>query len=187
MEKELTLNKTTKDKIIDYITYFFIYAFLGWCIETIYAIFIHGFFVKRGFLYGPICPIYGFGAIILIMTTINMYGKPIKKFLIATIAFTAFEYFVSLILETLFGLRWWDYSNDFLKSVPVVYNRLCYHVPEKYVVALFLIFSIICYNSTQKSQRVCCKNFCVEFKTVPLKIYKLYYKIKDRMKAKDSI
>ena len=114
MEKEITLNKTTKDKIIDYITYFFIYSFLGWCIETIYAIFIHGFFVKRGFLYGPICPIYGFGAIILIMTTKNMYGKPIKKFLIATIAFTAFEYFVSLILETLFGLRWWDYSNDFL-------------------------------------------------------------------------
>ena len=36
------------------------------------------------------------------------------KFLIATIAFTAFEYIVSLLLETLFGLRWWDYSNDFL-------------------------------------------------------------------------
>lgn len=111
---ELTKNKTTKDKVIEYITYFFIYSFLGWVLETIYAILINGYFVKRGFLYGPICPIYGFGAVILIMTTKHLYGKPFKKFLIATIAFTVFEYVVSYLLEVLFGLRWWDYTNDFL-------------------------------------------------------------------------
>lgn len=111
---EMTMAKTTKDKIIDYISYFFIYSFFGWVIETIYAILINGYFVKRGFLYGPVCPIYGFGAVILIMATKNLYGKPFKKFLISTIAFTVFEYLVSLILEMLFGLRWWDYSNDFL-------------------------------------------------------------------------
>ena len=54
---EMTMAKTTKDKIIDYISYFFIYSFLGWVIETIYAILINGYFVKRGFLYGPVCPI----------------------------------------------------------------------------------------------------------------------------------
>ena len=111
---ELIVSKTTKDKIIEYITYFFIYSFLGWILETIYAILINGYFVKRGFLYGPICPIYGFGAVILIMATKNLYGKPFKKFLIATIAFTVFEYIVSYLLEVLFGLRWWDYTNDFL-------------------------------------------------------------------------
>ena len=111
---EIALQKSTKDKIIDYISYFFIYSFLGWIIETIYAILINGYFVKRGFLYGPICPIYGIGAAILIMSTKKLYGKRFKKFLIATIAFTVFEYFVSLILEMLFGLRWWDYTNDFL-------------------------------------------------------------------------
>ena len=114
METEITLKKTKKDKLFDAILYFFIYAFLGWVLETIYAIFIHGHFVKRGFLYGPICPIYGFGAVILIMATKNLYGKPFKKFLIATIAFTVFEYIVSYLLEVLFGLRWWDYTNDFL-------------------------------------------------------------------------
>ena len=114
MEQEMTVEKRTRDKIVDYITYFFIYSFLGWIIETIYAILINGFFVKRGFLYGPLCPIYGFGAVLLIMCTKKLYGKPFLKFLIATIAFTAFEYIVSLLLETLFGLRWWDYSNDFL-------------------------------------------------------------------------
>lgn len=113
-EKEISINRTTKDKILEYITYFFIYSFLGWLIETIYAIIINGYFVKRGFLYGPICPIYGFGAIILIMSTKKLYGKPFMKFLIATLAFTLFEYIVSFLLEMLFGLRWWDYSNDFL-------------------------------------------------------------------------
>lgn len=108
------LKKNSKEKIIDYIAYFFIYSFLGWIIETIYAFIIHGGFVKRGFLFGPICPIYGFGAVILLLATKKMYGKPFRKFLIATVLFTAFEYFVSLILEEIFGLRWWDYSNDFL-------------------------------------------------------------------------
>ena len=111
---EIALQKSTKDKIIDYISYFFIYSFLGWIIETIYAILINGYFVKRGFLYGPLCPIYGFGAVVLILSTKKLYKKPFLKFLIATIAFTLFEYMVSFILEMLFGLRWWDYSNDFL-------------------------------------------------------------------------
>ncbi len=114
MEKEVVLAKTTKDKIIEYITYFFIYSFLGWLIETIYAVFVHGYFVKRGFLFGPICPIYGFGAVLLLLATKKLYKKPFLKFLIATVAFTLFEYMVSFLLEMLFGLRWWDYSNDFL-------------------------------------------------------------------------
>lgn len=106
--------KTSKDIIIEYIIYFFIYSFLGWIMEVIYALFIHGHFVNRGFLFGPICPIYGFGAIILIMTTKKLYKRPVLKFIIATVSFTVFEYLVSLILEMLFGLRWWDYTNDFL-------------------------------------------------------------------------
>ena len=112
--EEMSISKSTKDKMIDYISYFFIYSFLGWVMETIYAVIVTGTFVKRGFLFGPVCPIYGFGAVILIMATKNLYGKPFQKFLISTIAFTVFEYLVSLILESLFGLRWWDYSNDFL-------------------------------------------------------------------------
>lgn len=112
--EDLSIRKTTKDKVLECILYFFVYSFLGWIIETIYALFVHGYFVKRGFLYGPICPIYGFGAIVLILLTKKIYKKPFIKFLIATIAFTLFEYVVSIMLENIFGLRWWDYSNDFL-------------------------------------------------------------------------
>ena len=112
--EDLSIRKTTKDKVLECILYFFVYSFLGWIIEKIYALFVHGYFVKRGFLYGPICPIYGFGAIALILLTKKIYKKPFIKFLIATIAFTLFEYVVSIMLENIFGLRWWDYSNDFL-------------------------------------------------------------------------
>ena len=114
MEEEVVKSKDSKHKVFEYITYFSVYSFLGWLIETIYALFVHGHFVKRGFLFGPLCPIYGFGAVILIMATKKLYKKPFLKFLIATVAFTLFEYIVSFLLEMLFGLRWWDYSNDFL-------------------------------------------------------------------------
>ena len=54
---EVLLSKTAKDKIIEYITYFFIYSFLGWILETIYAFLVHGHYVNRGFLISPFCPI----------------------------------------------------------------------------------------------------------------------------------
>lgn len=96
------------------VLYFFIYAVLGWILETVYCIVTLGVFNKRGFLNGPICPIYGFGAIILIQSLKNIKTNTAGKFFIAMIAFTAFEYIVSVILEELFGLRWWDYTNEAL-------------------------------------------------------------------------
>lgn len=102
---------TEKQKIV---LYFFIYAFLGWLLETIYCLVTLGVFNKRGFLYGPLCPIYGFGAIILIQSLKNIKTNTIGKFFISMIAFTAFEYVVSVVLESLFGLRWWDYTDEVL-------------------------------------------------------------------------
>lgn len=94
--------------------YFFIYSFIGWCLETIYAFTLSGKLIKRGFLFGPLCPIYGFGAILLIIILGKCKGKPLSQFFIAGFIFTVFEYFVSYIFEAVFGIRWWDYSNDFL-------------------------------------------------------------------------
>ena len=102
------------EKLQNIILYFFIYSFIGWCLETIYAFLVLGHFVNRGFLIGPICPIYGFGAVLLILLLKNCKGKPISEFIIAAFAFTVFEYMVSYALEAIFGLRWWDYSEDFM-------------------------------------------------------------------------
>lgn len=81
------------------ILYFFLFAFLGWVMETLYAIYNLGHFVKRGFLYGPICPIYGYGALMLIIF-FNKYQKHnFKLFIYSAVVFSAFEYFVSYILQ----------------------------------------------------------------------------------------
>lgn len=110
---ELTVVKKHND-LKNIILYFFIYSFIGWVLETIYAFLVLGHFVKRGFLIGPICPIYGFGAVLLILLLKNSKGKPLSQFLIAGFTFTVFEYVVSYMLEVVFGLRWWDYSEDVL-------------------------------------------------------------------------
>lgn len=110
MEKES--NKEELTNIQKIILYFFVYAVLGWILETIFCIVTTGEFTKRGFLYGPLCPIYGFGAVILIECLKRVKTNTVGKFFISMIAFTIFEYFASLILEKIFGLRWWDYSYD---------------------------------------------------------------------------
>ena len=103
-------NKLTKKQ--NMVLYFFIYAFLGWILETAFCILTTGTFTKRGFLYGPICPIYGFGAILLIESLKNIKTNTIGKFFIGMVAFTVFEYIASVVLEDLFGLRWWDYTGQ---------------------------------------------------------------------------
>jgi len=96
------------------IIYFFIYSFLGWSLEVIFAMYVERTFVNRGFLFGPICPIYGIGALILIGSLRNVKGNRILKFIIAVVSFSVFEYIASYILEVIFNQRWWDYSNDIL-------------------------------------------------------------------------
>ena len=102
---------TEKQKIV---IYFFIYAFLGWILETVFCLVTLGTFLKRGFLYGPLCPMYGFAAVGMIQLLKNIKTNTIGKFFICMIVFTSFEYIVAVVLESLFGLRWWDYSNEVL-------------------------------------------------------------------------
>ncbi len=94
--------------------YFLIYAIIGWLLETLYAVTTLGHFVKRGFLYGPLCPIYGWGAVILITCLKKYKTKPIKLFIYSTIIFSVFEYVAGFALDALFCARWWDYTNDFM-------------------------------------------------------------------------
>ena len=118
------MQKETIKKIENLIIYFFIFSLIGWIAEILYAIKVEGTFVKRGFLYGPICPIYGFGAIMLITINnfINKHTKSnIIKFVIFSMIFTVFEYLVSLVFELIFNIRWWDYSNELLN----LNGRIC--------------------------------------------------------------
>lgn len=94
--------------------YFFIYAFIGWIGEEIFCIVSTHEFVKRGFLFGPICPIYGYGAIMLILFLKDYKNKPVRLFFLAAILFSVFEYITDFFLQALFATRWWDYTGFFL-------------------------------------------------------------------------
>lgn len=94
--------------------YFLIYAIIGWLMETAFAFGISGHFIKRGFLYGPLCPIYGYGAVILISFLKKYKSKPLKLFIYAAIVFSVFEYIAGFALDALFSARWWDYTYDFM-------------------------------------------------------------------------
>lgn len=96
-----------------YFLYFLIFSFIGWILETFYSLYELGHFTNRGFLYGPLCPIYGWGALIL-MIFFNKYKKhSFKLFICAAIVFSIFEYVVSYGMDALFATKWWDYSNEF--------------------------------------------------------------------------
>lgn len=114
MEKLIVARERKRISIKNAATYFFIYAFLGWILEVIYAIIVEGHFVNRGFLFGPICPIYGYGALLLLFSLKGIKGNKFTKFMVATISFSLFEFIVSYVLEIWFHQRWWDYSEDFL-------------------------------------------------------------------------
>lgn len=106
--------KEKKLSNFDYILLlFFIYALIGWILETSYAIYNLGHFVKRGFLFGPICPIYGFGAVIMINYIEKYKDNSFKLFLYSIIIFSIFEYLAGYALDALFADKWWDYSNEF--------------------------------------------------------------------------
>ena len=90
---------------------FVIYAFVGWLQEVILSLFQHHKFINRGFLIGPICPIYGFGTVFMTVTLTQFKDHPIAVFALGMMACSVLEYSTSYIMEKLFNNRWWDYSN----------------------------------------------------------------------------
>jgi uncharacterized membrane protein len=91
--------------------YFVIYSFAGWGCETVYCSMISNKFVNRGFLNGPFCPVYGFGALMMIEVLKTLPRNIIIVFLAGTILTSALEYFTGFVLETVFNAKWWDYSD----------------------------------------------------------------------------
>ncbi len=96
--------------IIYLITFFFIYSFLGWILESITKTIAQKKFVNSGFLFGPFCPIYGVGALIMIIMLNSYKGHYIATFFISFIIFTLWEYFAGWLLEKIFHTKYWDYS-----------------------------------------------------------------------------
>lgn len=103
--------------LVDMTLYFFIYSFCGWLMGTVLCSIREHRFINRGFLNGPLCPIYGCG-ILLILTFLLPVRDSIPRaevavpviFLAGAVLASAVEYFTSWAMEKLFHARWWDYS-----------------------------------------------------------------------------
>ena len=94
-----------------YIWYFFLYAFLGWCAEVIFAAARKGVFVNRGFLNGPLCPIYGVGLVAVVALLDPVRDSLGLLYLGAVLVTSAIEFVTGFLMEKLFHQRWWDYSD----------------------------------------------------------------------------
>lgn len=106
---------------INYFYYFLIYAFLGYIIEVIYVFILTRKIHNRGFLYSPICPIYGFGALFIIpLYYLKDYWYLV--FILGIIITSTLEYITSYLMEKLFKRRWWDYSDYFCN----LNGRICF-------------------------------------------------------------
>lgn len=98
--------------IFQLITYFIIYSFLGWIMESTVRTVCEKKLINTGFLIGPFCPIYGIGAIIMFVFLNSFANKPILLFFISIIILTAWEYMVGVLLEKIFKTKYWDYSKQ---------------------------------------------------------------------------
>ncbi len=99
-------------KIVNYFLWFIMYSVFGWITETILFAVRDKKSVKRGFLFGPLCPIYGSGAV---LCTILLYGKIsnfFALFFVGLLLCDTLEYITHYVLEKVFHAMWWDYSNQ---------------------------------------------------------------------------
>ena len=94
----------------EWLLVFYLYCFLGWCFESAVVSVQQRRFVNRGFLRGPMLPIYGFGATLLLHIALPLHAHPVWLFFASMVAATVFEYIVGVVMERLFKIKYWDYS-----------------------------------------------------------------------------
>lgn len=97
-------------QIMIYFLLFIIYATLGWLIEVIGKLIEKKRFINRGFLIGPYCPIYGFGALAITFLLKKYTDDIVALFVMAILVCGILEYLTSYFMEKIFHARWWDYS-----------------------------------------------------------------------------
>lgn len=150
---------------------FVIYAVIGWCVEVVYAAVDDGRFVNRGFLNGPVCPIYGFGGCIVVECLYSFRGMGWLEFIGAFFLTSILEFITGYVLEKIFHEHWWDYSNKpfnikgyvclkfsilwgiscvfILETIQPAIEKFVYWIPDKLdkilvvIVAIFFLADLI--------------------------------------------
>lgn len=91
--------------------FFLVYCFTGWCIESTWVSLHQHKFVNRGFMRGPFIPIYGFGAMTLLLVGTPLLKWPVAVFFAGMFAASVLEFFTGMAMEAIFKVRYWDYSD----------------------------------------------------------------------------
>lgn len=149
-----------------YLTYFFIYAFIGWILEVSFKAMRRGVFVNSGFLNGPYCPVYGFGAVV-VLYFLSLVDSSNKLVLLIASMFIAslIELITGFVLEKLFHMKWWDYSDKVLNiggyiclEFSLIWAALCFilyeaihplvaqlvsHFSTRFLLGFDLIFALV--------------------------------------------
>lgn len=139
LRDEELINWIYSNKIFNILLYFFLYSFCGWVFETIYCSIYHGHFVKRGFLIGPICGIYGIGALLVIYVLGYIKAHPFLLFLCSSLLTSILELIVGVLLKTLLNQRLWNYSDNFANFMGFICLR---NTIIWSILALFTVYKI---------------------------------------------
>ena len=99
-------------ELYSFIWYFIFYSFFGWCCEVVFCSINTGKFVNRGFLNGPLCPIYGFGSVTILYTLQALENNLLLLFLGSALLCSLLELVAGYLLKTLFHASWWNYSDQ---------------------------------------------------------------------------
>lgn len=97
-----------------WLMFFFIYCFIGWIWECSYVSIRTKKLTNRGFMRGPVLPIYGSGAVLMVFVGMPLIKYPVAMFFAGLICASTLEYFTGDIMQRLFKVRYWDYSDCFL-------------------------------------------------------------------------
>lgn len=110
------------NRIPIYILLFFFYSAAGWFVESLYRSIGEKRIINSGFLTGPMCPIYGTGALVMTVFLYNPFkDNLLAGFLLGMLLCDLVEYITSVLMEVLFHARWWDYTYEFLN----IRGRIC--------------------------------------------------------------
>lgn len=97
--------------IIQWLFFFYFYCFAGWCFESAYVSIKNRKLTNRGFMRGPFLPIYGSGAIMMLVVSMPFRDNFLLTYLAGCVGATVLEYVTGVTMEALFKVRYWDYSN----------------------------------------------------------------------------
>ena len=96
--------------MVQWLFFFYLYCFMGWCVESVYVSVRKRHLTNRGFLRGPFLPIYGSGAMMMLVASMPFRDSIVMTYISGCIGATTLEYVTGVVMEKLFNMRYWDYS-----------------------------------------------------------------------------